>query len=236
MDGRDLALCDLPERFGLVSPMKQDLFVKICGITNLEDALQAVRCGADAIGFDFSEDSPQFISHKRAADIVSALPEHISKIGVFEKAERRFVLDIVRHVNLSAVQLYGDEGPDDLVNFEASVIKVFRVGPEFDVEVMRNYIVDAFLLDAFEKRLGRTSGRGFDWNVAIKAKEYGRIILSGGLTPDNVEDAVRFVRPYGVDVNAGIEAKPGKKDHSLLREFIARAKSIPMEYRDEEEL
>jgi len=215
--------------------MKQDLFVKICGITNLEDALQAVRCGADAVGFDFSENSSRFISHKRAADIVSALPEHISKIGVFEYAERKFVRAIVRHVNLSAVQLLGDDGPDDLVNFETSVIKVFRVGPEFDVEVMKNYLVDAFLLDAFQKRRGRAARTGFDWNVAIKAKEYGRIILSGGLTPENVEVAVRFVKPYGIDVSAGIESKPGKKDYGLMREFIARAKSIPVSYRDEEE-
>ncbi len=215
--------------------MKQDLFVKICGITNLEDALQAVRCGADAVGFEFFEASPRFISHKRAADIVSALPEHISKIGVFEHAERKFVRDIVHHVNLSAVQLFGDEGPDDLVNFDTSVIKVFRVGHDFDVEVMKNYIVDAFLLDAYNKRLGRTGGAGFDWNLAVKAKEYGRIILSGGLTTENVEDAIRFVRPYGVDVNTGIESKPGKKDHKLLRDFVARAKSIPVSYRDEED-
>ena len=215
--------------------MKQDLFVKICGITNLEDALQAARCGADAVGFEFSEESPRFISHKHAADIVAALPEHISKIGVFEHAERKFVRDIVHHVNLSAVQLFGDEGPDDLVNFDTSVIKVFRVGRDFDVEVMKNYIVDAFLLDAHQKKPGRAAGSGFDWNVAIRAKEYGRVILSGGLTPENVEDAIRFVRPYGVDVNIGIESKPGKKDHTLLREFIARAKSVPVSYRDEEE-
>lgn len=215
--------------------MKQDLFVKICGITNLEDAVQAVRFGADAVGFEFIDESPRFISHKHAADIVSALPEHISKIGVFEHAERKFVHDIVHHVNLSAVQLFGDEGPDDLVNFDTSVIKVFRVGRKFDVEVMKNYIVDAFLLDTHQKRLGRTWEAGFNWNVAVKAKEYGRIILSGGLTPENVEDAIRFVRPYGVDVNTGIESKPGKKNHKLMQEFVARAKSIQVSYPDEEE-
>ena len=215
--------------------MKQDLFVKICGITNIEDAQQAVRFGADAVGFEFSAESPRFISHKRAADIANALPEHISKIGVFDHAERKFVRDIVHHVKLSAVQLFGDEGPDDLVNFETSVIKVFRVGRKFDVEVMKNYIVDAFLLDTYQKRLGRTGGAGFNWNVAVRAKEYGRIILSGGLTPENVEDAIRFVRPYGVDVNTGIESKPGKKNHRLMQEFIARAKSIPVSYREDEE-
>jgi len=216
--------------------MQQDLFVKICGITNTEDAHHAVRCGADALGFIFFEESPRFISHRRAAEIVRGLPEHISKIGVFVNADLRFVRDIVKHVNLSAVQLLGNEGPDDLVNFDTSVIKVFRVGRDYDVEVMKNYIVDAFLLDAMQEGAFGGTGKTFDWNIAVKAKEYGRIILSGGLTPENVEDAVRFVRPYGVDVSSGVEAKPGKKDPAKVRDFIARAKSIPVSYRDDEQL
>ncbi len=138
-------------------------------------------------------------------------------------------------MNLSAVQLLGREGPDDLVNFDTSVIKVFRVGKNFDVEVMKNYIVDAFLLDTLKAGAFGGTGKTFDWNVALRAKEYGRIILSGGLTPDNVEDAVRFVRPYGVDVSSGVEAKPGKKDPAKVRDFIARAKSIPVSYRDDEQ-
>lgn len=215
--------------------MQQDLFVKICGITNLEDARFAVRCGADAIGFIFHEESPRFISHRRAADIVQTLPEHISKIGVFVNADLKFIRDIVRHVNLSAVQLLGQEAPDDLVNFETSVIKVFRVGKNFDVEIMKNYLVDAFLLDTMKAGVFGGTGKTFDWNVALKAKEYGRIILSGGLTPDNVEDAVRFVRPYGVDVSSGVESEPGKKDPTKVRDFIARAKSIPVSYLDDEQ-
>lgn len=214
--------------------MHQDLFVKICGITNLEDAQHAVRCGADAIGFVFFEESPRFISHRRAADIAESLPEHISKIGVFVNSDLKFVRDIVKHVNLSAVQLLGNDGPDDLVNFETSVIKVFRVKKDFDVEVMKNYIVDAFLLDAFQQGSFGGTGKTFDWNLAVKAKEYGRIILSGGLTPENVEDAVRFVRPYGVDVSSGVESAPGKKSPAKVREFIMRAKSVPVSYHDDE--
>ena len=215
--------------------MKQDLFVKICGITNLDDAKFAVRCGADAIGFIFHEESPRFISHHRAAEIVKGLPEHISKIGVFVNAERKFVRDIVNHVNLSAVQLLGNDGPDDLVNFETSVIKVFRVYKDFDVDVMRNYIVDAFLLDTYKEGSYGGTGKTFDWNIAIKAKEHGRIILSGGLNPDNVEDAIRFVRPYGVDVSSGVEGSPGRKDPKKVREFIMRAKSIPVSYHSDDE-
>ena len=216
--------------------MQQDLFVKICGITNMEDAQHAIQCGADAIGFVFFEESPRFISHRRAAEIVRSLPKRTSKIGVFVNADLKFVRDIVKHVNLSAVQLLGNDGPDDLVDFDTSVIKVFRVGREFDVEVMKNYIVDAFLLDALSEGTYGGTGKTFDWNIAIKAKEYGRIILSGGLTPENVEDAVRFVRPYGVNVSSGVEAKPGKKDHGKVRDFISRAKSIPVSYRDDEQL
>ncbi|MCX6135642.1 MAG: phosphoribosylanthranilate isomerase [Ignavibacteriales bacterium] len=216
--------------------MQQDLFVKICGITNGEDAHHAVRCGADALGFVFFEESPRFISHRRAAAIVHSVPDHISKIGVFVNADLGFVREIVKRVNLSAVQLLGNEGPDDLVNFETSVIKVFRVKPDFDVEVMKNYIIDAFLLDAHTEGMLGGTGKTFDWNIAVKAKEYGRVILSGGLTPDNVEDAVRFVRPYGVDVSSGVEAQPGKKDPERIRDFIMRAKSIPVSYRDDEQL
>ena len=215
--------------------MQQDLFVKICGITNIEDARHAVRCGADAVGFIFFEESPRFISHRQAAEIVKGLPGHISKIGVFVNTDLRFVREIVKHVNLSAVQLLGSEAPDDLINFETSVIKVFRVGRNYDIEVMKNYIVDAFLLDAHSDGSFGGTGKTFDWNVALKAKEYGRIILSGGLTPENIEDAVRFVRPYGVDVSSGVEAEPGRKDPVKVREFIMKAKSIPVSYGDDEE-
>ena len=213
----------------------QELFVKICGITNLEDALHVVHSGADAVGFVFHEESPRFISHYHAAEIVQKLPDHISKIGVFVHADRKFVHEVVKRVNLSAVQLYGNEGPDDLVSYEASVIKAVRVGENFDVETLRNYIVDAFLLDTHQKGQYGGTGKTFDWNNAVKAKEYGRIILSGGLTPENIEDAVRFVQPYGVDVSSGVEGSPGKKDPAKVKEFIMRAKSIPMEYDQQED-
>lgn len=211
----------------------QELFVKICGITNLEDAQHAVHCKADAVGFIFYEESPRFIPHNRAAEIAKKLPEHVSKIGVFVNADPKFIHEVINHVNLSAVQLYGNEGPDDLVSYEASVIKVFRIKDDFDVEVMRNYIVDAFLLDTHKEGIMGGTGKTFNWNLAVAAKEYGKIILSGGLTPENVEEAVRFVQPYGVDVSSGVESSPGKKDPQKVREFIMRAKSIPLYYDQE---
>lgn len=213
----------------------QELFVKICGITNLDDALHAIRSGTDAVGFVFHEESPRFISHYHAAEIIRKLPDHISKIGVFVNAERKFIHEVVKRINLSAVQLYGNEGPDDLVSYETSVIKAVRVGEGFDVETLRNYIVDAFLLDTHQKGQYGGTGKTFDWNNAVRAKEYGRVILSGGLSPENIEAAVRFVQPYGVDVSSGVEASPGKKDPVKVKEFIARAKSIPMDYNEKED-
>ena len=204
--------------------MQQDLFVKICGITNLEDALHAVRCKADALGFIFYEPSDRYITPLRAREIAARLPDFVSKVGVFVDADPKEIHDTMKIVKLSAVQLYGNEGADDLVGFETSVIKVFRVKPDFDVEVMRNYVVDAFLLDTHsEAKMGGT-GRTFDWNIALRAKEYGKIILSGGLTPENIADAVQFVQPYGVDVSSGVEREIGRKDPIKVRDFIARAK------------
>lgn len=213
--------------------VNQDLFVKICGVTNVEDAQFALECGADAIGLNFYERSPRFITMERAQEIVSKLPEHKSKIGVFVNASRKRILEVIKTVNLSAVQLVGQHGPDDLVNFESSVIKVFRVYPGFDVEVLRNYIIDAFLLDTYQDETYGGTGKTFDWNVAIKAKEYGKIILSGGLNPENIEDAVKYVQPYGVDVSSGVELRPGRKDPKKIRNFIARARSVPLYYNED---
>ncbi|MCI0554998.1 MAG: phosphoribosylanthranilate isomerase [Anaerolineae bacterium] len=211
----------------------QELFIKICGITNLEDAKFAVKCGAHALGFNFYEKSPRFIKPEEAADIIQRLPEHVSKIGVFVKADQRYIHDVISAAKLSAVQLHGTEGPDDLIDYEVSAIKVFRVMNDFDVEVMRNYVVDAFLLDTHHDTLYGGTGQTFNWNIAVKAKDYGRIILSGGLTPDNVEAAVRFVHPYGVDVCSGTEKHPGKKDHTKIVDFIARAKSVQLSYNED---
>jgi len=213
--------------------VNQDLFVKICGVTNVEDARFALECGADAIGLNFYERSPRFITMERAQEIVSKLPEHKSKIGVFVNASRKRILEVIKTVNLSAVQLVGQHGPDDLVNFESSVIKVFRVYPGFDVEVLRNYIIDAFLLDTYQDETYGGTGKTFDWNVAIKAKEYGKVILSGGLNPENIEDAVKYVQPYGVDVSSGVELRPGRKDPKKIRDFIARARSVPLYYNED---
>jgi len=210
--------------------MQQDLFVKICGITNIDDALYAVRCKADALGFIFYEPSDRYITPERAEEIVARVPDFVSKVGVFVDADLDYIHEVMKTVKLSAVQLYGDEGADDLVGFETSVIKVFRVKPDFDVDVMRNYVVDAFILDTHsEAKMGGT-GRSFDWNIALRAKEFGKIILSGGLNPENIAAAVRFVQPYGVDVSSGVELDIGRKDPEKVRDFIARAKGVQLPF------
>ena len=208
----------------------QELFIKICGITNLEDAELACSLGANAVGFHFNQTDERFIPPERAASIIAELPEHVSKIGVFENAAPAYIQSILKQVPLSAVQLLGNIGPDDLVDFDVSVIKQFQLNRSFDVEVMRNYIVDAFLLKDENEEVGTQQPKKYHWDMAIKAKEYGRVILSGALNPNNIEDAVHFVQPYGVDVGTGIERQPGKKDLHKMRDFIASARSVQLTY------
>jgi phosphoribosylanthranilate isomerase len=208
----------------------QELFIKICGITNLTDAELACSFGANAVGFVFNQSNERYVLPERAASIIANLPEHISKIGVFENASPRYIQSILKQVPLSAVQLFGNNGPDDLVDFDVSVIKQFQLNHSFDIEVMRNYLVDAFLLKDQNEEAGNQLPKKYHWDIAIKAKEYGRVILSGNLNTSNIEDAVRFVQPYGVDVQAGIEIHPGKKDRYKMRDFIACARGVTLTY------
>jgi phosphoribosylanthranilate isomerase len=208
----------------------QELFIKICGITNLADAELACAFGANAVGFIFNQSNERFILPERAASIIANLPEYISKIGVFENASPRYIQSILKQVPLSAVQILGNIGPDDLVDFDVSVIKQFQLNQSFDCEVMRNYLVDAFLLKDQNEEAENQLPKKYYWDIAIKAKEYGRVILSGNLNTSNIEDAVRFVQPYGVDVQAGIELQPGKKDRFKMRDFIACARGVTLTY------
>jgi len=214
---------------------RQELFIKICGITSLEDADHACSLGANAVGFRFSKSSEWFIPPERATSICMMLPDYISKIGVFEQASERDIQAILKQVPLSAVQVFGTHGPDDLIGYDTSVIKVFILDRLFDVEVLRNYIVNAFLLGSKSEDQIGLKPREYHWDIALKAKEYGRIILSGGLTPENVEDAIRFVKPYGIDVCEGVERETGKKSLDKMRNFIAKARGASIQYGSEVE-
>ena len=196
---------------------------KICGITNREDALCAVNCGADAVGFIFYEKSPRYVAPEKAAKIICDLPPFVTPVGVFVNAPH--IDATVKLAGLRAIQLHGDEPPEACLGHEVPVIRTLRVGSEFDALALRSYPVHTFLLDT--ARAGSYGGTGetFDWAKAREAKNYGRIILSGGLNPDNVREAIEQVAPYAVDTSSGVEAEPGKKDHKKVRDFLTRAKA-----------
>ncbi|MDP7579886.1 MAG: phosphoribosylanthranilate isomerase [Nitrospinota bacterium] len=200
--------------------------VKICGITNKEDALYAAGCGANALGFIFYEKSPRYIEPDDAKTIIAALPPFVTTVGVFVNKDFNDIRDITLLTGVTVVQLHGDESPSYCNLVEGKLIKAIRVKNYSSIEGLKKYDVDVFLLDSFDKNSFGGSGLTFDWKLAEKAKQYGKIILAGGLTPDNVEEAVKKVAPYGVDVNSGVEKKPGIKNKNKVKEFIIRSKAV----------
>ena len=198
--------------------------IKICGITNLEDALAAAEYGADALGFVFYPKSPRAIAPDNAKTIISKLPPLITTVGVFVDEKPSEIERIAKYVGLDIIQLHGSEPPEDC-HLNRRVIKAIRVKKYPDISVMHHYKVSAFLLDTLSPETPGGTGQTFNWDIAVKAKEFGRIILAGGLTPDNVEEAIRKVKPYGIDVSSGVEgSRKGRKDHMRLRQFIERAR------------
>jgi phosphoribosylanthranilate isomerase len=198
--------------------------VKICGITRLEDALAAARLGADALGFNFWPGSKRFIAPAAARAIVQALPPLVTTVGVFVDAGREELLAAAALSGVQVLQLHGDEPPERCAHLPLPVLKGIRVaGPE-SLELLERYPgVAGFLLDAASPGFGG-SGRTFDWSLAAAAAARFPVVLAGGLTPDNVAEAVRQVRPWGVDVASGVESAPGVKDHHLVSRFIGAAK------------
>lgn len=193
--------------------------VKICGMTNLEDALLASRFGADAVGFIFCP-SPRGVAVEKAAEICAHLPPFLVRVGVFANQRPEDIRAAVDHCGLDVVQLHGEESPSDCATVEGRVVKAFRLRGEEDLDRLAAYKVDAYLLDTHvEGELGGT-GRTFDWELAVRARTHGPVILAGGLSAHNVGDAVRRVRPYAVDVASGVEREPGRKDPERLRAFL----------------
>lgn len=195
--------------------------IKICGITNKEDALAAAHLGADALGFIFAP-SPRKISAERAREIIKALPPFIKTVGVFVDEDPERVSSIVAMCGLDVLQLHGSESIDYCSSFDRRVIKAVRLRSRDDLENLSKYVnvVDALLLDTYvPNKLGGT-GITFDWKLAVEARRYGRIILAGGLNPENVAAAIRMVKPYAVDASSGLEQSPGVKDHEKMAQFI----------------
>jgi phosphoribosylanthranilate isomerase len=197
--------------------------VKICGITNREDALTAVEAGAHALGFVFAP-SPRQVTPEQAAAIIAALPPFVQTVGVFVDAEVRSVLSRCR---LDAVQFHGQESPDEMAGITGvRRIKACRVATSADLESLAAYsdAADAFLLDARVSGIAGGTGQSFPWPLAREARRFGHpIILAGGLTPENVATAIEAGRPEAVDVSTGVEVSPGRKDRDRVRRFVAAA-------------
>jgi phosphoribosylanthranilate isomerase len=198
--------------------------VKICGITSLDDALMAAEAGADALGFVFFEKSPRHVDPHKAAGIIAQIPPFIQVVGLFVNAELNYVNATADLCRLDLVQLHGDESPSYCASVHRRVMKALRVRGISSIAAMSDYRVAAFLLDAYCPDSYGGTGKSFDWDCAIAAKEHGRIVLAGGLDPDNVAAAVARVAPYGVDVSSGVESSPGRKDPEKVRRFIREAK------------
>jgi phosphoribosylanthranilate isomerase len=196
------------------------MLVKICGITNLEDAQRAIDLGANALGFIFASSSPRNVHPDTVASIISHLPSSIKKVGVFVNETRESINSIIKQTDITCLQFHGDELPEDLSGYTLPVWKAFHVLSTFDVSVVAKYSASAYLLDTFSSKTYGGTGKTFDWHIAAQAKQYGNVILSGGLNSQNVAEAVLTVQPFGIDVNSGVEASPGKKDAAKLEKLF----------------
>lgn len=199
--------------------------VKICGLTSVEDALWAAQAGADALGLIFHEPSPRFVGLEAAAGIARTIPPHIVKVGVFVDAPEETVLRAIAACDLNLLQFHGHESPEYCLQFGLMSMKAFRIRDEASLQDLSKYPTDAWLLDSYVADKPGGTGEKFNWDLARQAQALGRpVFLAGGLTAENVAEAVRLVRPYAVDVSSGVELSPGKKDPEKVRAFIQSAK------------
>lgn len=202
------------------------MLVKICGITNLEDALQSVAAGAGALGFNFYRRSSRYIEPQQARMITDSLPANVLKVGVFVNEESpELVEEIAGEAGVDALQLHGDESPEFCARLKHRyVIKALSVSHDFEPQRALDYEVQAILLDAYDKNSRGGTGRTFDWSIARRTRDLcPRLFLAGGLSSKNVAEAIRLVEPFAVDACSALETQPGKKDHDLVRSFVAAA-------------
>ena len=199
--------------------------VKICGITSVADGQMAAEAGADMIGLMFYEQSPRHITVPQAVEISRALSPFVLRVGVFVNPDEELVLRAISECGLNLLQFHGDEPSDFCTQFGVFSVKAMRVRDTATIQALENYDTSAFLLDAYYKSgLGGT-GEKFNWDLAIEAQKFNKpIFLAGGLTPENVAEAVKKVRPFAVDVSSGVESAPRKKDAAKVRAFIEAAK------------
>jgi len=199
--------------------------VKICGVTSVDDAQAAVAAGADAVGLMFFEGSPRHVSLAEAKVIVESFPPSVVRVGVFVNADASLVNRAVLECTLNVLQFHGEESPEFCSQFGVMTLKAIRVRDESSLAEMERFGTDGFLLDAFSKEARGGTGESFNWELARRATEHGKpIFLAGGLTAENVAEAVRVVEPFAVDVSSGVESAPGIKDAEKMRAFVAAAK------------
>jgi phosphoribosylanthranilate isomerase len=200
--------------------------VKICGITSVSDAAAAVDAGADAVGLMFCPTSPRLISLDTAQAIARQLPSFVLRVGVFAAPAPEDVLCAMRQCGLNLLQFHGQETPEFCRQFGMMTMKAFRIRDAQSLLEIQEFSTDAVLLDSFTPGKAGGTGETFNWALAVEAAKFGKpIFLAGGLTPENVAEAVRMVRPFGVDVSSGVEQSPGKKDPKKMRDFIAAVRS-----------
>jgi phosphoribosylanthranilate isomerase len=206
------------------------MFIKICGITNVDDALAAVAAGADALGFNFYKPSPRYVTQQNARQILDELPVSVFTVGVFVNEESpESVLHIANEAGVTALQLHGDESPGYCRELAANryVIKTLSVSNDFEVRMVQGYEVEAIMLDTKHSALRGGTGRVFDWSIAKEVSAIvPKLFLAGGLSPENIEEAIETVCPYAVDACSALEDEPGRKNHERMRAFVERARSV----------
>ena len=198
--------------------------IKICGITNIEDALCAVAAGADAIGFVFYDKSPRYVHPETVKQIISTLPPFVTTVGLFVNAGVETVAATVQMTGIKVIQLHGDEAPEECDFASHPVIKAVRVKDASSLAGIEKYRVSALLLDAWNDQQYGGTGESFDWQLARNLTGQLPLILAGGLNSDNVAEAIRVVNPYAVDVSSGVEESPGHKDHDKIHKFIQQVR------------
>lgn len=205
--------------------------VKVCGVTKLDNAMECVEVGVDALGLNFYEPSPRFLSIEKAAEITRHLPPFVARVGLFVDSDEDFVRETIDRTGINTLQFHGNETPEFCSKFAPmKVIKAFRMQGSQTLNELAQYNVDAFLLDSFAPDSPGGTGMIFNWELAREAKDEGKpIILAGGLDPENIAEAIHETWPYAVDVASGVESEKGVKDIRLVRRLIETVRQVEHE-------
>lgn len=200
--------------------------VKICGLKTLEEVEACIVSGANWLGFNCYPPSKRFVTPEEIRKLLSIVPPNIITVGVFVNESLEKVHQIVETTGLQMVQLHGDESPEYGMALKIHYFRAFRVSPQFQLKTIQNYATPYFILDSYHPNFYGGTGDSFNWEIATQAKQFGKLILAGGLNPENVTKAIEVVRPFGVDVCSGVETAPGVKDLQLVSNFISNVRKV----------